>query len=163
MRCPEPCRSRRGSFALEAVIATALLATAMVALAKYARTSSMLQQQADGRCAARLACENVLARLEGVQSDAVAEQAQRAADAVESSIGCPVAVVVAPFQSDAAEGLHLAITANPHVGEAITLHDWVVRPLVSDSPSQTDQDQTDQDQLDEVEASADPGDTTDAN
>lgn len=126
MACLRTTIPWRGHIAVEAVIAVALLSTATAALARLAHSSSRLQQQADGRCAATLAAENVLARIERLPVDRVRAEAEQAAEEIGQDSGCQVAVAVDEFSADGREGIHLRISVTPIDGQGVTLHDWVL-------------------------------------
>jgi Tfp pilus assembly protein PilV len=120
--------SSRGQIAVEAVIAVALLATATAALAQLAQNASRLQQQADGRCAATLAAENLLARIDGVPVGRVQDEAAKAAVEIERDSGCHVAIDADRFTAAEREGVHVRVSVTPRDGPVVTVHDWSLGP-----------------------------------
>ena len=142
MVCLKTTSPRRGHIAVEAVIAVALLATATAALARLAQTSSRLQQQADGRCAARLAAENVLARIERLPVSRIEAEAELAAEEIAQDSGCQIAVSVDEFSAGKGDGVHLRVSVTPLDGQVVTLHDWALTPTPS-SPSEPEQESSD--------------------
>ena len=101
------------------------MTTATVALARLASSASQLQRQADNRCAARLAAENVLARIDNVPLGLVQAAAEQAAEEVEQDSGCRVEIATDGFTAGRRDGLHLRVSATPALGQAVTVHDWV--------------------------------------
>ena len=142
MTCLNTPTPRRGNIAVEAVIAVALLATATAAMARLAQNSSRLQQQADGRCAATLAAENVIVRLERLPFSRVQAEAEQAAEEIEQDSGCQVAVTVDEFSVEGRDGIHLRVSATPMDGQVVTLHDWALSPI-PDSPAESVQESSD--------------------
>lgn len=124
MHCLDTLDRRRGSLALEAAIALALLTTAMAALAKLSHSAAQLRQQADGRVAARLAGENVLMRLQQVTAEELAEASEAAADSMEQLTGCRIEIEIEPFAAAEQQGQHLKLSIQPRFGQQVVMHDW---------------------------------------
>ncbi|MCG8650698.1 MAG: hypothetical protein MI861_12750, partial [Pirellulales bacterium] len=126
MPCLRHPRHRQGGFLIEAVIATALLATALLGLAKLARTSALLQRQADQRLAASLAAENVLEKLKPMPVDTLVAQAGGVARRVEESSNCEVQLTVDSMQISGRRAAHLTVKAAASEHTQVTLHHWVI-------------------------------------
>lgn len=128
---------------IEAVVALALLATATAAVAKLGRTRALLEQQADGRVAATLAAENVLAIVRAESFTAVAGAAEATARQVGQDSDCQVAVATAEFDTAGRRGIHVRVTAQQAPGPPVILHDWIWRGRPSANTSTTEDEQAD--------------------
>ena len=119
---PDLCR--RGSIIVEAAVAIALLATAMIALTQLAQHSSALTVHADRRAAAQLAADNVLATIEPGPADRWEQRLRDAADRVEATSKCEISILSEPFAAAGREGVHFRIDASPSDSIRVSAHAW---------------------------------------
>jgi Tfp pilus assembly protein PilV len=143
--CHEFGSRRRGSLAVEAAMAVALLGSAMFAMARFSQNSAALERQADERLAAELAAENLLERLRDVPASEIANAARIAAAELERQSGCPLQVTADGVSgADQPAAVHLRVAAGPPDRWQITLHDWIFEtggPRLSDAPQEESDDE----------------------
>ena len=110
---------------IEAVIAVALLATASLAVVQLARSSVDLQLRGDREIAAILTAQNVLMRLDGMDS-AQLQQDQMAVieQSASKASGCEVAISLIPFDGQGAAGTHIEVEVTAGNQVRVQLHDW---------------------------------------
>ena len=128
---------------IEAVIAAALLATALISLAKLSQSSAMLNSQADGRLAATLAAQNVIARIGVAEISSLDSSAKQAASEVESSSGCKIDVATSVFETGQRGGVHLQVIAKLNDQVSVQLHRWYLEPLGDDKGEPAGEDDGD--------------------
>ncbi|TWU32568.1 hypothetical protein [Novipirellula artificiosorum] len=117
-------KKRRGSLILEAAISSLLLVTATVALLKFAKSASTLNQQADQRLGLMLAVESTLQRLNDVPKDSLSEESVAIAETISKRCKCDIQVDLDPFESNGLSGIHLRVQGSGANQAVITLHDW---------------------------------------
>ncbi len=142
MACLRRKSRRRGGFIIEAVISVALLATGMFALTRLAQTSSQLHRQSDNRLAAKLAAENVFARIEGAPAESVETLAAQAAKAVQTDSGCTIKLSTEPFETAGRSGVHLQVEATAGTQVSLTMHRWYFDPQSSPPQEQEADDES---------------------
>ena len=115
---------------IEAVIASALLMTAMTSLARYAQSSSELSRAADAHLAARLASTNAIERLRSLPVDQWPDRAADIAADVSNASGIPTKIALEEFRMGDREALHATIrsqvgknTSNAH-SHTVENHFW---------------------------------------
>lgn len=140
---------RTGSLVIEAVIAVALLATAVYGLTKLASSAAALSRQSDQRLAATLAAENTVERLRRLPAERLAAEARGVAQLVSESAACDVEVSTEIFSVAAGNSVHVRVDASPTKNVRITLHDWrwINEPSEQKGESDTSAESTQPDAL----------------
>ncbi|TWU47246.1 hypothetical protein Poly51_50450 [Rubripirellula tenax] len=139
-----PSRMRRGSVVLEAVLASALLATAGVTLARLAQSSAALNRQSDQQLAATLAADNVMHRLDGLSVEDVRSSVDKTCASISRSSGCDVQAIIDDVVGVDARGIHVRVEVTTGGGGRVRRHHWKFNEPEGDAGDQV---------LDESEAS----------
>ncbi|TWT51199.1 hypothetical protein Pla22_39760 [Rubripirellula amarantea] len=109
---------------MEAVLAAALLFTAGIAVAKYAKDVRKLDRNADVTIAAKLACDNTVERLRTTPADQWMDTASDIAEQVSDAAGLPMTIDVSEFETNDSRGQHAEILARYHGDIVYRTHAW---------------------------------------
>lgn len=122
--------NRRGSLIIEAVVSSALLATAVVAVTHLGVASKKLGSQADAQMLATLEAANILERLQGSELNSLNAQAA----SIQASYPSDSATITAtPFSNGPNDGVHLFVELRVNERAVASVNDW---RLVATKPVQ---------------------------
>ena len=133
-------KTRAGGILIEAVIATALMLTATVALTRYAQSAGKLSDLANRNLNARLASENAAERMRHFPADRWSSLADEVGKSVSRSSAVTTKIMVTDFQTDDRDAVHAIIQCQigGDPGEVVENHCWKFAGDNSEPPTNGD-------------------------